>query len=273
VFRRQRQHDEESAEHLEVTGDEEPLDAANFDDEERGALAAAGSKSGPWDADEDAPEMERIDFGALRVPIGPGIEVQVNLEATEVDEEGNPVSGRPVAVTVVHGDSGLQLQAFAAPKRTGIWDDVRKETAEEIKQAGGQTEDAAGPFGSELRAMVPIQVPEEAMDQVPEEVREQGVAWQPVRFLGIDGPRWFLRGVVSGAAIEDEEQWQVLEDVFRNVIVVRGEQPMPPRELLELSLPAGAEEITGDESGESGESDDGPGFNPFERGPEITEVR
>ena len=270
---RRRQQDEENAERLEVTGDEE-LDAAEDTDIDSDSgeevMGAAGSASGPWDAEEPAPDIERIDFGALRVPIGPGIEVQVNLEATEVDEEGNPVSGRPVAVTVVHGDSGLQLQAFAAPKRTGIWDEVRKETTGEIQEAGGQTQDAAGPFGPELRAMVPVQIPEEVMDQVPEEIREQGFAWQPLRFLGVDGPRWFLRGVVSGAAIEDEEQWQVLEDVFRNVIVVRGEQPMPPRELLELSLPAGVDQMP-DEEGD--DESGGQDFNPFERGPEITEVR
>jgi hypothetical protein len=266
VFGRRRRDDEEFVDDLEVTGEDE-LDAA---EESAAAETTAGSASGPWDAEESAPEMERIDFGAIQVPIGPGLEVQVNLEATEVDEEGNPVSGRPVAVTVVHGDSGLQLQAFAAPKRAGIWDEVRQETAGEIQQAGGQTQDAAGPFGPELRAMVPIEIPEEVMDQVPEEVREQGFAWQPLRFLGVDGPRWFLRGVVSGAAIEDEEQWQVLEDVFRNVIVVRGEQPLPPRELLELTLPAGAEETP---AGEADDDSDDQDFNPFQRGPEITEVR
>jgi hypothetical protein len=270
-FRRRRRDDEEFVDDLEVTGEQELAAAESDAESDEEVVAAAGSASGPWDAEESAPEMERIDFGALQVPIGPGLEVQVNLEATEVDEEGNPVSGRPVAVTVVHGDSGLQLQAFAAPKRTGIWDEVRQETAGEIQQAGGQTEDAAGPFGPELRGVVPIQIPEEVMDQVPEEVREQGFAWQPLRFLGVDGPRWFLRGVVSGAAIEDEEQWQVLEDVFRNVIVVRGEQPMPPRELLELTLPAGAEETSGDEDADD-DSDD-QDFNPFQRGPEITEVR
>jgi hypothetical protein len=273
VFRRRRE-DEESAEDLEVTGEEE-LDAADSAEEPAEAAAeeagaAAESAGGPWDAEESAPDIERIDFGALQVPIGPGLEIQVNLEATEVDEEGNPVSGRPVAVTVVHGDSGLQLQAFAAPKRTGIWDEVRQETAGEIQQAGGQTQDATGPFGPELRAMVPVQIPEEVMDEVPEQVREQGFAWQPLRFLGVDGPRWFLRGVVSGAAIEDEEQWQVLEDVFRNVIVARGEQPLPPRELLELTLPPGAEEAP---AADAGEESDGQDFNPFERGPEITEVR
>lgn len=280
MFRRRSRPDDEPADSLELTEEEETeeeepdaakdIDAGSGEADAAESVAVAGSASGPWDAEEAAPEMERVDFGALQVPIGPGIEIQVNLEATEVDEEGNPVSGRPVAVTVVHGDSGLQLQAFAAPKRAGIWDEVRKETAGEIEQAGGQSEDAAGPFGPELRAMVPIQIPEEVMDQVPEEVREQGFAWQPVRFLGVDGPRWFLRGVVSGAAIEDEEQWQVLEDVFRNVIVVRGEQPMPPRELLELALPTGVDETSGDEADDEA---DGPDFNPFERGPEITEVR
>jgi hypothetical protein len=271
VFRRRRQQDEEAAENLEVTGEEE-LDTAVADEAEvDGTAAPAQTGGGPWDAEDTVPDMERIDFGALQVPIGSGIEVQVNIEATETDTEGNPVGGRMVAVTVVHGDSGLQLQAFAAPKRSGIWDEVRKETAEEIKEAGGQTEDGAGPFGRELRAMVPVQIPEEAMDQMPDEVREQGFAWQPVRFLGVDGPRWFLRGVVSGAALQDEEQWQVLEDVFRNVVVVRGEQPMPPRELLELTLPAEAQQALNQQSEQ--EEDDGPDFNPFERGPEITEVR
>jgi hypothetical protein len=273
VFRRRRQQDEESVENLEVTGEAE-LDAAAAEDAETVAepdrdTAPGAAGSGPWDVEETAPDMERFDFGALQVPIGPGIEFQVSLEATEVDEEGNPVSGRPVAVTVVHGDSGLQLQAFAAPKRSGIWSEIRKETAGQIQEAGGKAEDAEGPFGPELRATVPVQIPEEVMDQVPDEIREQGFAWQDVRFLGVDGPRWFLQGVVSGAAIEDEEQWQVLEDVFRNVIVVRGDHPMAPREALELTMPAVEQEADAQE----GDGDDAPDFNPFERGPEITEVR
>jgi hypothetical protein len=266
VFRRRRQQGEEPAENIEVTGEEELDDAATAEDD----TGSGVPEGGPWDAEEPAPEIDRFDFGCLQVPTGVGIEFQVSLEATEVDAEGNPISGRPVAVTVVHGDSGLQLRAFAAPKRSGIWSDVREQTAGEIQEAGGQTEDAEGPFGPELHAMVPIQIPEEVMDQVPEEIREQGFAWQPVRFLGVDGPRWFLQGVVSGAAIEDEEQWQVLEDVFRNVIVVRGDQPMPPREPLELTVPTGDQETDGQQDG--GDDDD-PGFNPFARGPEITEVR
>jgi hypothetical protein len=263
VFRRRRQG-EEPEESLELT--DEPAETADE------AEAEPAGEGGPWDAEESYPQLERIDFGAIQVPIGPGIEVQVNLEATETDEEGNPVGGRVVAVTIVTGESGLQVQAFAAPKRSGIWDDVRQETAQEIAQAGGQTQDGEGPFGPELLAMVPVQIPDEVLqsEEIPDEIREQGFAWQPVRFIGVDGPRWFLRGVVSGAAIEDEEQWQVLEDVFRNIVVVRGDQPMPPRELLDLSLPEGAQEAL-DQQQE--EEEEGEGFNPFERGPEITEVR
>lgn len=264
MFRRRGQG-EEPAKNLELTDEE--TDTAAKDTGAPGT--GAGSEGGPWDVGDSFPELERIDFGALQVPIGPGLEVQVNVEATEADADGNPVNGRLVAITVVHGESGLQLQAFAAPKRSGIWDEVRRETAAEIAEAGGQAEDAEGPFGTELRAMVPVEIPEEIKDQVPDEIREQGFAWQPVRFLGVDGPRWFLRGVVSGAAIEDEEQWQVLEDVFSNVVVARGDQPMPPRELLELTLPEEAQEVLAGQ----GDEDGGAGFDPFERGPEITEVR
>ena len=261
MFRRRRQG-EEPEESLELT-DETAEEAV----EEK----PAPTGSGPWDAASAFPEMERIDFGGIQVPIGPGIEVQVNLEATEHDEEGNPVGGRMVAVTIVTGESGLQVQAFAAPKRSGIWAEVRQETAAEITQAGGQTQDGEGPFGEELMAMVPVQVPEELLqnEEIPQEIRDQGFAWQPVRFIGVDGPRWFLRGVVSGAAIENEEQWQVLEDVFRNIVVVRGDHPMAPRELLELSLPAEAQEAMAQQA----EAEEGEDFNPFERGPEITEVR
>jgi uncharacterized protein DUF3710 len=273
VFRRRGQG-EEPQENLDLTDEE--TDATASGEAAADAVADTAGESaaggGPWDAEESFPGLERIDFGALQVPIGPGLEVQVNVEATETDEEGNPVGGRLVAVTVVHGESGLQLQAFAAPKRSGIWDDVRRETASEIGEAGGQTQDAEGPFGVELHATIPMTIPDELVDEVPEEIREQGFAWQKVRFLGVDGPRWFLRGVVSGAAVEDEEQWQVLEDVFRSVVVVRGEQPMPPRELLELTLPAEAQEALGQE-GDGADEDKGTGFDPFERGPEITEVR
>ena len=61
--------------------------------------------AGPWDAAAGYPEGERMDFGSLLVPVREGFDIQVNL-----DEEAG------IWIAVVHGDSALQLQAFAAPK-------------------------------------------------------------------------------------------------------------------------------------------------------------
>ncbi|MGI5231051.1 DUF3710 domain-containing protein [Actinoallomurus sp. CA-142502] len=267
MFRRRRRDDE--PENVEPTDEETVADEPAEPDEEPAALPYGG----PWDSEADkVPEMERVDFGAIQVPIGEGIEIQVNVEAVEQDAQGNPVGGRIVAITIVHGESGLQVQPFAAPKKNGIWDEVRKETADEIKQAEGEAQEAEGPFGKELHGMVPVAIPEEMRDQVPAEIAEQGFGWQPVRFIGVDGPRWFLRGVLSGAALEDPEQAAIMEQVFQHIVVVRGDAPMPPRELLELSLPAEAQQAMNAEQGGEGEGDRPP-LNPFERGPEITEVR
>jgi hypothetical protein len=271
VFRRRRRGDEPGKD-LEPT-DEETVADEETDETGEEQESAPVVHGGPWDSESDSvPEMERVDFGAVQVPIGEGIEIQVNVEAAEQDAEGNPVGGRIVAITVVHGESGLQVQPFAAPKKNGLWDEIRRETADEIKQAEGETQEAEGPFGTELHGMVPVAIPEEMLDQVPPEIAEQGFGWQPVRFLGVDGPRWFLRGVLSGAALEDPEQARVMEHVFQHIVVSRGDAAMPPRELLELTLPAEAQEAMAEQQSEDA-GEDRPPLNPFERGPEITEVR
>ena len=48
---------------------------------------------------------------------------------------------------MVQGDSSLQVQAFAAPKSDGLWEDVRQEIATAVAEAGGQAEEPDGPFG------------------------------------------------------------------------------------------------------------------------------
>jgi hypothetical protein len=60
---------------------------------------------------------------------------------------------------------------------------------------------------------------------------------RPARFLGVDGPRWFLRGMMSGPAAADPAAAATLEEAFRGIVVVRGSQPMPVREPLTLTLP------------------------------------
>lgn len=278
VFGRRRRADEPRK---GAEANAEPAEAAAEEAPAEEAPAEAGSEGrGPWDSEDSFPEMQRLDFGSLQVPVVEGLGFQVNFEPTRVDEQGNPLEGRPVAILVQYGESAMQLQAFAAPKRSGIWEEVRRETARDIQEeAKGQIQEGDGPFGPELLAMVPAALTEEVLAEMPQEVREQipaefieqGWAPQIIRFLGVDGPRWFLQAVVQGAAIEDEEQWQVLEDVLRGVVVHRGDAPMPPRELLELKIPKEFTEAGQTEQQEGEEAVET--FNPFERGPEITEVR
>jgi len=216
-----------------------------------GTVPATAGVAGPWDAGEDVPDRERIDFGSLLVPADEGVQVHVSV-----------LENQPAWVTVVRGESGLQLQAFAAPKSGGLWDEVRHEIAAEVARSGGQSIEADGPFGVELVARITPTDPVHGG-------RPGGL--EPVRFLGVDGPRWFLRGLINGPAASYEDQARPLERVFADVVVVRGDHPVPPRELLEIRLPDEALEALGQAPPEP---DEGRWpLSPFERGPEITETR
>ena len=88
-----------------------------------------------------------------------------------------------------------------------------------------------GPFGPELAGTIVATPPAAPGQPAPQPVR------RPARFLGVDGPRWFLRGMISGPAAASPEAAATLEDAFRAVVVVRGAEPMPVREQLPLTLP------------------------------------
>jgi hypothetical protein len=205
--------------------------------------------TGPWDSADDFPEAERLDLGCLQVPVGDGTNVQLAYS----EETG-------VTLAVVAGDSALQLQAFAAPRSSGLWDKVRPEIAEEVAKAGGRSQEREGPFGPELWAWVTPQV--EGQGPLPE---------QPLRFLGADGPRWFLRGLISGPAAVDRNMARPLEEIFAGVVVVRGDHAAPPETPLEIQLPEEARQAFEDQAQAESEQSGMP--NPFERGPEITEIR
>src|SRR5690242_4503206 len=242
VLRRRRGEDAEQAGPGETGWAEE--------EEETGAGETV--TGGPWDVDDDVPPAERIDFGSMQVPIADGCEVQVSMADDQV-----------AWITVVRGDSGLQLQAFAAPKTGGLWADVRQEIAAEVAKAGGFSEEADGPFGVEIRAHIAPPGPASP---------DLAAGPQLVRFLGVDGPRWFLRGVISGPAAAQDDLAEPLEQVFADVVVVRGDHPAPPRDLLEIRLPEEALQALADEA-EAQEENKWGGLDPFQRGPEITETR
>jgi len=214
---------------------------------------AVSRARGPFDVSEVGDDTSRIDLGALRVPGLAGMELRL-----ELDESQQGVVGATAALAA----SAVQLQAFAAPRSGGMWHDIRTEIAESIIGQGGTAEVRDGPLGRELLARMPTRG------------TDGRTVFQPVRFLGVDGPRWFLRAVLSGPAATSEPAAEELLGVVRGTVVVRGSEAMAPRELLPLRLPAELSPPGGDadEAG-AANADGGEELRPFERGPEITEVR
>ncbi|NHA69587.1 DUF3710 domain-containing protein [Phycicoccus flavus] len=252
IFRRKKaapETDEVAPEEVEET----PEVSADDEDDAAGDDVAAedpevSRADGPFDVTEVEGRDGRIDLGAMWVGGVQGMELRL-----EVDKQTQQVS----AVTAVVGESALQLQAFAAPRSSGLWTDIRREIAMAVEKQGGTVEESAGALGVALQTRMPSAGP------------DGRTVFAPATFVGVDGPRWFLRGVLSGRAAIDEASAEPLLQVLRSVVVVRGVEPMAPREMLPLQLPqdsAPAEEATG-------EDDETPDIDPFERGPEITEVR
>jgi hypothetical protein len=171
--------------------------------------------TGPYD-ERDAPEDDvvRADLGALQVPVGEGLELSIEVnEAQQV-----------VAATLKTANGSMQLGLYAAPRNEGIWDEVRVSLAESMRaQKGIATERPDGTWGVEITGTVP---------------GDRGRV--PVRMAGIDGPRWLLRATFLGPAADPAKAEQ-LEDALRQVVVVRGNDPLPVGEPVALQLPKGVE--------------------------------
>lgn len=204
---------------------EEPLNASDEIERVDAIVDTDTSKSapedraaqGPFDLAEVPSIRPYVDFGGIKVAPREGLKLRLEVEDR---------TKRVVAVTLDYGGSVLQLQAFSAPKTTGLWHGVRAEIAKQLTAQGARLEDAAGALGPELIAYSPV----------PD---DQGGGERAVRFLAVDGPRWMLRGVIMGKATIDDEAYAQVIGLFRDAVVVRGEQPMPPSELLQLKIPAG----------------------------------
>ena len=209
---------------------------------------------GPYDS-ASAPTRDEMDFGSLRLV--PTADIELRLD---VDETSQTLTG----MTAVFGEAGtsaVQLQVFAAPKTTGVWYGIRREIAEAIVAGGGTAEEVDGPLGTELHVRMPGQGP------------DGRTTFSPARFVGVDGPRWFLRAVLSGDAATDDEAAARAMEFVRTVVVHRGSDPRAPRELLELTLPPELMAQAQASAQEHEQHTDAPTVGPLERGPEITETR
>ncbi|MEP6843622.1 MAG: DUF3710 domain-containing protein [Pseudolysinimonas sp.] len=173
--------------------------------------------NGPLDDAEANHVRPYVDLGGVKVLPRP--ELGLRLEV----EEG---SKRVVAVALDYAGSTLQVQPFAAPRKSGLWHEIREQIIEQIARQGGTTTTSDGPLGPEIRA------------EIPAPAGAEPAGTRIARFIGVDGPRWFLRGVISGQALVDPEAAARVEELFRSIVVVRGTTPMPPRDLIPLQVPA-----------------------------------
>ncbi len=170
--------------------------------------AGDGRSDGPYDVSE-APDdgLARMDLGSIRLPVPDGSQVQV-----EMDQASQTVR----AVHVVTGYGQVTVTAYAAPRSGGLWREVSQELADQLRSDGARVTLGRGEWGMELSAVV------------------NDVA---LRFVGVDGPRWMLRGVIAGPQSEAATAPDVLRSIVRSTVVDRGADPMPVRTPLPITLP------------------------------------
>ncbi|MFG3285305.1 DUF3710 domain-containing protein [Streptomyces sp. NPDC048111] len=156
-----------------------------------------GVEVGPWDASEEAaPRLERVDLGGLRVPSSDGFELQPMYAGDTI-----------LAVTVIQGPTAIQLQAFSS-ERAGSWAEIRQQMLNRMRATGSDASEWFGPVGVEIRAEVPV------TDPAGKPARKR------IKILGCDGPRWTLRGLVSGLGGEPDSTDDWAYETFTETVVV-----------------------------------------------------
>jgi len=174
---------------------------------------------GPLDITQIHDRSSFVDFGKILIPN--------NLPSLVIKGEIEPESQRLVAITLEIANSTLQISVFSTTKTEEVWPEVRLELATSLRAQGAEVQEESSSLGTGLAVLM------------PSNKSVKGSKSQSFRFVGFDGPRWFLRGSISGAALTDSDARDEVESIFRSLVVDRGDEAMPPRELLTLSLPAG----------------------------------
>lgn len=172
--------------------------------------------SGPLNSYEVANDGTRLVLGSIWVPMKSGLDVRAEIDQT---------NGQLVSISLVYENSIATVEVFAAAKDHDSWSETRYEIAARLEETKVQPKMVNGNFGAEIHAVMPT------YDQ-------QGNATiQAVRFLGINGDRWFMRIVVSGQAATDEFATKKLDELIADLVIDRGEAPMAPGTKLPITYP------------------------------------
>lgn len=159
---------------------------------------------------------EFLDLGCLLVPLVDDLEVQVDVDSA---------SDEIVSISLVLPHSIAAIQVFAAATNEEVWPQVREGITSGLAEQHIETRVVLGRFGTEIHCVMPTQ-------------DEHGVTIaQAVRFIGIDGPRWFLRATIGGDASLFPKASTEMDELLGMLEVVRGEYAAPPGERLTFVLP------------------------------------
>lgn len=204
---------DQSAERDEaVAAEDEAVAEPSYPSEAVSAYEGRGETYGPWDIDdENVPDYdEHLDMGAYYLPFLQGVALRI---------KANRTTQQILGATITYGNSSLEIEAFAAPKTMGLWDDVRADLLQNNPAAG----ERPGVFGTEL--LLPVNI--------------KGGKTVHTRIVGVDGPRWMLRGIFSGkaAVLAGDPETEALNRFFADIVVERGDEPLAPRDLIPMHPP------------------------------------
>jgi hypothetical protein len=201
---------------------------ANLAREVAAATSVGDEFDGPFDIDDfDDPTVATQGRHDLGSVLIP-VDETAEL-AVEVNQEGVPTM-----VWMVTPNGRYNFTAYAAPKTGSLWREV-------------VTED--GPWGREVVGV---------MTQGPEPV--------VMRFIGVDGYRWMIRGAAVGSPENADAIAKDVRKAMADTVVRRGETPMPVRYMLPLQLSeslvtrlrARAEQMVTEQGSESTEAPQAP---------------
>jgi hypothetical protein len=168
---------------------------------------------GPFDVEEfdDAAVVTvgRHDLGSVLIPENDAAEL-----AIEVNQQGVPTM-----VWMVTPNGRYNITAYAAPKTGNLWREVVTEIAESLRNDSAQVSVEDGPWGREVVGV---------MTKSPEPV--------VMRFVGVDGPRWMVRGAAIGTPESADAIAADVRNALADTVVRRGDTPQPVRAMLNLQL-------------------------------------
>lgn len=146
-----------------------------------------------------------IDLGAMVIGVPKGRDLNVAL-----DPNGNP------EFHVVTTVSRVIPRAFAAPRSTGQWRGLVTSMSEQLENQGADVTIQDGPWEREIVAQMPGAV---------------------FRAIGVDGDRWTAEVRIMATPENAEKAAEEGREVFRHLLIHRGDGPLPAREQLALTIP------------------------------------